>query len=137
MHIKVFNRAQACHVAQAIYEYWHNSHAMFQTRSLQVLGQFHASQTEGFHEYIAELVCDCLLCVFPMLIIPQCEMWTIFESTKEFNLGVSFTNTDVSLIQECVALATEHLELSMHWTNVIALITTMMVLNRKDGQTED
>ena len=71
MHIKVFNTAQACYIAQAIYEYWHNSCAMFQTRSLQVLGQFHASQTEGFHKYIAELVCDCLLCVFPMLIIPQ------------------------------------------------------------------
>ena len=53
-------------------------------------------------------------------------MWTIFESTKEFDLGVSFTNTDVLLIQECVALATEHMELSMHWTHVIALITTMM-----------
>ena len=53
-------------------------------------------------------------------------MWTVFESTKEFYLGVSFTNTDVSLIQECVALATEHPELSMHWTNAIALITTMM-----------
>ena len=69
MHIKVFNMAQARHVAQAVHEYWHNSCAMFQTRSLQVLGQFHTRQTEGFHEYIAELVHGCLLCVFPMLII--------------------------------------------------------------------
>ena len=53
-------------------------------------------------------------------------MQTVFESTKEFNLGVSFTNTDVSLIQECIALATEHPELSTHWTNAIVLITTMM-----------
>ena len=53
-------------------------------------------------------------------------MQTVFESTKEFDLGVSFTNTNVSLIQECIALATEHPELSTHWTNVIALITTMM-----------
>ena len=65
-------------------------------------------------------------CVFPTPIISQHEMWTIFESTKEFDLGVSFTNTDVSLIQECIALATEHPELSTHWTNAIVLITTMM-----------
>ena len=65
-------------------------------------------------------------CVFPTLIISQREMPTIFESTKEFDLGISFTNTDVLLIQECIDLATEHPELSMHWTNVIVLITTMM-----------
>lgn len=53
-------------------------------------------------------------------------MQTVFESTKEFELGVSFTDTDISLIQECVALATEHPGLSGCWTDAIALIITMM-----------
>lgn len=53
-------------------------------------------------------------------------MQAVFEITKEFELRVSFTNTDVSLIQECVALATAHQELSEYWIDAIALILTMM-----------
>jgi hypothetical protein len=53
-------------------------------------------------------------------------MQTVFETTKEFELRVSFTDTDVSLVQECVALATTHQELSDCWIDAIALITTMM-----------
>ena len=53
-------------------------------------------------------------------------MQTVFESSKEFELGVAFTDTDVSLIQECVALATEHPDLAEHWIDAIALTITMM-----------
>jgi len=53
-------------------------------------------------------------------------MQAVFEITKEFELRVSFTNTDVSLIQECVALATSFPELSCYWIDAIALIIMMM-----------
>jgi len=53
-------------------------------------------------------------------------MEAVFETTKEFELRVAFTDTDVSLIQECVALATEHHELSEYWIDAIALTITMM-----------
>ena len=53
-------------------------------------------------------------------------MQAILASTKEFELGVSFSNTDISLIQECVALATEHPGLSAYWNDAIALTIIMM-----------
>ena len=53
-------------------------------------------------------------------------MQTVFESSKEFELGVAFTNTDMSLIQECVVLATEHPDQAEHWIDAIALTITMM-----------
>ena len=53
-------------------------------------------------------------------------MQAILASTKEFELRVSFSNTDISLIQECVAVATEHPGLSMYWNDAIALTIIMM-----------
>ena len=53
-------------------------------------------------------------------------MQTILASTKEFELEVSFSNTDISLIQECVTLATEHPGLSAYWNDAIALTIIMM-----------
>lgn len=53
-------------------------------------------------------------------------MQTVLESTKEFDLGTSFTNSDISLIQECIAMATEHPVLAAYWTDAMALIMTMM-----------
>ena len=58
-------------------------------------------------------------------------MQTVFESSKEFELGVAFTDTDVSLIQECAALATEHPDLAEHWIDAIALTITMMDANQR------
>lgn len=70
MHLKVFSTAQARHIAQALYEYWHNSRAMFRTRSLQILSQLHARQTEGFRDYVAELVRSSLLGMLHTLTTP-------------------------------------------------------------------
>ena len=53
-------------------------------------------------------------------------MQAILASTKEFKLGVSFSNTDISLIQECVALATENPGLSAYWNDAITLTIIMM-----------
>ena len=53
-------------------------------------------------------------------------MQAILASTKEFELGDSFSNTDISLIQECVALATEHPGLSTYWNDAITLTIIMM-----------
>ena len=53
-------------------------------------------------------------------------MQAILASTKEFKLRVSFSNTDISLIQECVALATEHPGPSAYWNDTIALTIIMM-----------
>ena len=53
-------------------------------------------------------------------------MQTIFESTKEFELRVSFPDTDISLIQECVIFAIDHPELAAYWADSIALVIMMM-----------
>jgi hypothetical protein len=58
-------------------------------------------------------------------------MQTVFESTKEFELGVAFSDTDVFLIQECVALTTEHPVLAEHWIDAIALVITMMDVDQR------
>jgi hypothetical protein len=59
-------------------------------------------------------------------------MQTVFDSTKQFELHVSFTDTDISLTQECVALATEHPGLSGYWEDAIALTLTMMDAEQRD-----
>lgn len=53
-------------------------------------------------------------------------MQALFECTKEFELLVSFTDTDISLTQECVALATGYPNLAHYWNEAIALTITMM-----------
>ena len=117
MHIRVFTTPQLCHVAQALYKYWDNSRAIFWARSLQIMGQLRTGDTQEFRGYVEDLVCSSsflfeLFWCWPFTF--QREMQTVFESTKEFEFGVSFTDTDVSLIQECVALATEHPDLAEH-----------------------
>jgi hypothetical protein len=59
-------------------------------------------------------------------------MQTVFESTKQFELHVSFTDADISLIQECVTLATEHIGLADYWEDAIALTLTMMNADQCD-----
>lgn len=59
-------------------------------------------------------------------------MHAIFESTKEFDLEVGSTDTDVSLIQECVAEATQYQELSDYWSEAIALTLSMMDARQRD-----
>ena len=53
-------------------------------------------------------------------------MQTIFESTKEFELHISFPDTDIFLIQECVIFAIDYPELAEYWADTIALVITMM-----------
>ena len=68
MHIKAFITTQARHVAQAVYEYWLNSCAMFCTQSLQVVSNFHAGHTKSFHNYVSELVDPDLVHILLVLI---------------------------------------------------------------------
>lgn len=56
----------------------------------------------------------------------QRELQAVFECTKELELHVAVTDIDISLIQENVALATTHPELSASWTEAIALVLSMM-----------
>jgi hypothetical protein len=56
---------------------------------------------------------------------------TVLAATREFELGVSLSSTDVSLIQECVALATQHLELTDHWSNAASLMLSMMTADQR------
>lgn len=59
-------------------------------------------------------------------------MQTVLDSTRQFELHVSLTDTDISLIQECVALATEHPELANHWGDAIAIMLTVMDAEQRD-----
>ena len=68
MHITAFTTTQAHHVAQVVYKYWLNSCAMFCTWSLQVMSNFHTGQTEGFCNYVSELVYPDLVHILLVLI---------------------------------------------------------------------
>jgi hypothetical protein len=50
----------------------------------------------------------------------------LFDCTKEFELDVAVTDADLSLMQECVALSTEHPGLSRLWTDAIAYVCALM-----------
>ena len=56
MHIVAFTTPQFRHVAQAVYEYWHSSRAMFRARTIQLTSQLHSGRTVEFNSYVKELV---------------------------------------------------------------------------------
>ena len=62
----------------------------------------------------------------------QRDLHAIFECTKEFDLKIAVTDTDLSLIQECVALATQYPELSDFWTDAIAFVLGMMDARQRE-----
>ena len=68
MHITAFTTTQAHHVAQVVYKYWLNSCTMIPTQSLQVVSNFHASQTKSFCNYVSKLVCPDLVHILLVLI---------------------------------------------------------------------
>jgi len=135
MHINAFTTAQSRHVAQALYEYWHSSRSMIRAESIQVISQLHCGRIDGFRRYVAQLVRRFFLC--PSFVtehfVIQRDLQTIFECTKELHLNLGSTNTDISLMQECVALATQYPELSGYWTDAIALVLTMMDAAQRDS----
>lgn len=59
-------------------------------------------------------------------------MQTICECLKEFHLDVGCTDTDVSLMQECVALAIEFPELVDSWDLAIATVLMMMDARQRE-----
>jgi len=42
------------------------------------------------------------------------------------------SDTDISLVQECVALATDHPALSVFWTDAITLVLLLMTAQQRD-----
>ena len=59
-------------------------------------------------------------------------MHIVFECGREFGLDIFVTDTDLCLINECVALATEHAELSACWGDAITY--TRMMMNQEQRE---
>jgi hypothetical protein len=59
-------------------------------------------------------------------------MQTVFESAKQLDLRVFFTDTDLSLIQECIAEATNYPGLSESWRAAIGSVVVMMDSEQRD-----
>ena len=53
-------------------------------------------------------------------------MHCLFDCTKEFKLDVAVTDADLSLMQECIALSTEHPSIFCLWTDAIAYVCALM-----------
>ena len=62
----------------------------------------------------------------PLLIPSQCDLHGVFECTKEFDLNLAVTDTDLVLIHECVSLASTHANLSAYWVDAIAYVLSIM-----------
>jgi hypothetical protein len=53
-------------------------------------------------------------------------MQCVFECAKEFELDIAVTDTDLTLIQECVTLSTDYPDLSPFWIDAIAYVCAVM-----------
>ena len=56
----------------------------------------------------------------------QRDLYSAFETAKQFELHVFLTNTDVFLIQECIVQATESSGLTNDWGDAIRMVFCMM-----------
>jgi len=62
----------------------------------------------------------------------QREMQTVFESAKHFDIRLFFSDSDLCLIEECIAEATTYAGLSESWRDAIGLVLAMMDAQQRD-----
>jgi predicted SnoaL-like aldol condensation-catalyzing enzyme len=126
-HLKSFSTDQFRVVNRSMQEHWQIQRSRVRACSALQISMLRAKQTEGFVEFVADLVRLYFSQTIPFVDSNwQADLYTVFETAQVLELNTFVTDTDLSLIQEVVALATGYPELAAQWGDAITFVCRMM-----------
>lgn len=133
MHLKTFTTDQLRVAARALQEHWQIQRSRIRAHSARQVSMLRAGQTEGFVEFVEDLVCFFATKPSPLLILlMQADLLFVYECARKFDLDTFVTDTDLSLMQEVIVLATEHPELAVQWGDAISYVCMMMDVRQRE-----